>query len=232
MDIVFTNMYENNAFKPVPASSIIPEWYKKTDGYIGGKQAPNENGSTTATIKKCMPVFDSMTSGYILLSSADVYVSQVFDEIDQKNVPNFQWASENLISFHDNNQAKFHPSNWGLQYPKFNNQWSIKTPPGYSCLFVTPQHRDLPFTIFPGMVDTDKYTNPVNFPFILNNPNWEGMISAGTPIAQVIPFKRDSWNIKIGSKEEKAKSYDVFRRLRSGFFNVYKDNYWSKKSFK
>jgi hypothetical protein len=232
MNIIFTNMYENNAFLPIPGNNFIPEWYKKTDGYIDNKKTPDPNYGTTATIKKCMPVFDAITSGYLIVSPADVYINQVFDEIDQKNVPNLQWASESLITFHDNEQAKLYPVNWGLKYPKFQNQWSIETPPGYSCLFITPLHRDLPFTILPGIVDTDKYTNPVNFPFILNDAGWEGMIEAGTPIAQVIPFKRDSWEMKIGSKKEKNKSFDVHRRLKSGFFNVYKNTYWSKKSFK
>jgi len=232
MKIVFTNMYENNSFLPIPANNFIPEWYKKTDGYMDDIRRPDPDYGTTATIKKCMPVFDAITSGYLIVSAADIYISQVFDEIDQKNVPHLQWASENLITFHDNKQAKLYPVNWGLKYPKFQNQWSIKTPPGYSCLFITPLHRDLPFTILPGIVDTDKYTNPVNFPFILNDVGWEGMIEAGTPIAQVIPFKRDSWTMEIGSKEEKNKNFDVYRKLKSGFFNVYKNNYWSKKSFK
>lgn len=232
MNIVFTNMYENNDFKPVPADNVLPDWYKKTDTFIGGKKIPGEYGQTLATIKKCMPVFDAMTSGYIIFSPADLYITQDFDEKENKDVPFLQWASENLISFHSLEQAKLHPSNWGLKYPKFQNQWSIETPLGYSCLFITPQHRDLPFTIFPGIVDTDKYNHPVNFPFVLNDPKFEGLIPAGTPIAQVIPFKRDSWNMKFGLKKEKDKSYNIFRRLKAGFFNVYKENYWSKKSFK
>ena len=41
---------------------------------------------------------------------------------------------------------------------KFHNYWSIRTPPGWSCLFVPPLNRPgQPFECVAGIVDTDTY---------------------------------------------------------------------------
>jgi hypothetical protein len=60
--------------EPIPASKKMPEWYKSISRYVGGKKRPPTNSSSTnGTIKTCMPVLDVMTSGYLILSSADVF---------------------------------------------------------------------------------------------------------------------------------------------------------------
>ena len=93
-------------------------------------------------------------------------------------------------------------------------------------------HRDNEiFTILPGIVDTDTYTNPVNFPFQLNDPSFRGLIPAGTPICQVIPFRRDSWQMGIGSAKDFAEG-GVMSKLRRVIFNSYKTQFWSKKDFR
>jgi hypothetical protein len=58
-------------YPPVPASKIIPEWYKnipvalsKDPGFIDNDGVPS--------IKRCMPVLDYLTSGYILRNSYEI----------------------------------------------------------------------------------------------------------------------------------------------------------------
>lgn len=84
----------------------------------------------------------------------------------------------------------------------------------------------------PGIVDTDKYASPVNFPFILNDIKFTGLIPAGTPIAQVIPFKRDSWRMNFGSEKEITASIKSDKTLKRKFFDVYRNTFWSSKDFK
>jgi len=84
----------------------------------------------------------------------------------------------------------------------------------------------------PGIVDTDKYNSPVNFPFILNDIKFTGLIPAGTPIAQVIPFKRDSWKMSFGSEKEIIESTKIDKTLKRKFFDVYRNIFWSSKDFK
>jgi hypothetical protein len=242
---------------PEPASKNLPDWYKDIETYVGGIKAPNGNGITTATIKKCMPVFDAIASGYIIKSVSDVFVSQKethyidqdhFDKTGEslplseksviknkypKTVPYFEWANFNAIQFHPIEQAPNHPQRNGhiLSYPKWINPWGITTPPGYSCIFVQPWHRESKFTIMPGIVDTDLYNAPVNFPFVLNDVAWKGLIPAGTPIAQVIPFKRDSWNMEYGTQEDFFKQEKITGKLRSKFFDSYKTQFRSSKEY-
>lgn len=214
-------------YYPKPAKFFIPEWYQKMESYFTGKKEIGPGGQNPGTIKKCIPVFDAITAGYIITLPTDVYVKQV------DGVPYYSWASLGMMEFHPVEQAPTHPNRNGHQvtYPKWVNPWVIQTPKGYSTMFTQPMHRESVFTILPGIVDTDTYPTTVNFPFVLNDITFEGMIPAGTPIAQVIPIKRDSWKMEIGGQKELKVSQDTTIRLMSKFFNRYKTLFWNKKEY-
>jgi hypothetical protein len=227
MEITFTNIINFEGIeKPVPASKMIPEWYVKMESYMSGEKTPDFQGSTSSTIKRCMPVFDAITAGYLLPLPVDVYVSV----IDGKQV--FRWTEFDLIDFHPIEQAPNHPDANGFPYPKFMNPWGARTPDGYSILLMQPMHRDLPFNVLPGIVDTDKYPAPVNVIFSMKDPNFEGMIPKGTPFAQIIPFKRESWQMKLGGSEDLKLLREARFQLKSKFFDAYKNMFRSKKEFK
>jgi hypothetical protein len=245
MKIIFTNTVSFDGLeRPQPAYKLVPEWYKKTDSYIGKTKKPPSKGSTDATIKRCMPVFDAIISGYIITLPADVYVSLVeqhpydsetgkrIEDIPSKKVQYFQWSNLGLVSFHPIEQAPLHPAKNEYSYPKWINPWSIKTPKGYSTLFIQPMHRESVFTILPGIVDTDKYSSPVNFPFVINDPNFEGLIPKGTPIAQVIPFKRDDWEMEFGKDKEFKEQLETTNMLSTVFFDGYKSMFRTTKEYK
>jgi len=226
-EITFTNKYGFDFLSPQPATKVLPEWYKKQNEYTTGEKKPEEKGSTPSTVKKCMPVFDALTSGYILFTPVDVYVSQ------KDGMPYYQWSSQDVISFHPLAQADNHPAKNGFPYPKWINSWAIKTPKGYSTLFIPPMHNpNNMFTVLEGVVDTDTFTDVVNFPFVLKDPSWEGMIPAGTPMVQVIPFKRDEWKMKIGGEKEIKENMKLVGKLQTLFFNRYKTYFWSRKEYK
>ena len=233
MEIKFTDTIGvPEEYTPKPASVFIPEWYKKLESYISGEKKPTGQGTSSATAKRCMPVFDAIVGGYIIVSAADVFVSQK-ETADGTKQPYFEWASYGLITFHYIEQMPEHPKRNGhMAYPKWINPWAIKTPKGYSTLFVQPMHRESPFTILPGIVDTDTYTAPVNFPFVLNDVNFEGLIPAGTPIAQVIPIKRDEWKMSIGTQAEFIEQQRVINRLQTKFFDRYKSMFRQPKEYK
>lgn len=215
-------------YSPKPATDSVPEWYKELASYTGGEKKPTGDGNTTATIKRCMPVFDAITGGYVLYTYADVWISQ------KDGQPWYEWPSFGPISFHPVEQAPSHPNRNGHQasYPKWINPWAIQTPPGYSVLFIQPMHRKSAFTILPGVVDTDKYNAAVNFPFVLNDVMYEGLIPAGTPMAQVIPFKRESWEMGMGTQEDLQNLSKTTIRLRTRFFDSYKSQFRQPKEYK
>ena len=206
----------------------MPEWYKNTPEYVNEQgRKILDGGATTHTIKKCIPVFDAMTSGYILYTQVDVQVTQV------DGLPYYNWAGQGAISFHPIEQAPIHPMKKDAAYPKWVNSYAIKTPPGYSTLFLPPMHNpNKIFTVLEGFVDTDTYKAPVNFPFVLNDVKWEGIIDAGTPMVQVIPIKRDSWKHKIGLEKEIREQGKVSDKLKTLFFNSYKRQFWARKEYR
>ena len=231
MKIIFTNTSGfSDIEKPQPASKFIPDWYKNLESYYDEKKKPDGNGGTTATAKRCMPLFDVVTAGYIITLPADVWVS--LKEKDGETLQWFEWSSFDLISFHPVRQAPEHPLRNNYPYPKWMNPWSIKTPKGYSCLFTQPFHRESYFKILDGIVDTDLYTSPVNFPMVINDSKFEGLIPKGTPIAQVIPFKRESWTMELGKEKEFKEQFNVAKKLQTKFFDRYKTMFWSKKEYK
>ena len=226
MKITFTNTSGADLEQPKPASRLVPDWYKNTQSYTNGERKPGGDGNTTATIKRCVPVFDAISAGYIIESPADVFV---YIKDGQQW---FEWSDFGLIQFHPIEQAPEHPDKKPFSYPKWINPWAITTPKGYSTLFVQPFHRESVFTILPGIVDTDQYTAEVNFPFVINDPAFEGLIPKGIPIAQVIPFKRDSWTMELGDKKDLEAQVKVSKKLRSKFFDRYKSMFWTKKEYK
>jgi hypothetical protein len=228
---------------PIPTKLNIPEWYKKL-----------ENVVLNRTIKGCMPFLDTITSGYLLKMPQDFHVRH---NVDNKNEKGEVFKdSFQTFGLHDmsdylhskfinlNSGIDFHPlkqlegspfieKNKNLPFYKILNPWRIKTPKGYSCLFVPPlNNADDRFSIIPGIVDTDSFPNEINFPIIINGdkyPVLETTIQKGIPYVQIIPFKRDSWKMTFKSLKE-TKSSRVFYGLQ--LLNTYKEKYWSKKSWK
>lgn len=234
MIIKFTNVLDvPEEYAPVPASKLVPDWYKNLDSYMGGDKKPNGEAGTTATAKRCMPIFDSLSAGYLILTHTDIFVSQKINEEGNPYI-HYEWPSFSAIEFHPKEQLPDYPGDTGhkIAYPKWRNTWSISTPPGYSTLFVPPIHRESPIIPLVGMVDTDTYTAPVNFPFVLKDPTMEGLIPAGTPIVQVIPIKRDEWTMEIGKNEDLLNQQKVSLKLRTRFFDSYKNQFRSPKSYK
>ncbi len=232
MKIIFTNTYDIalERWSPEPASKNIPDWYRNLNSYINDEKRPDGRGNTTATMKRCMPVFDMMTGGYIIPTWTDIYISDTEDGNVKIEAPEFE-----ALGFHAASQAGEMPgiTSGAETIPKWFNPWSIKTPKGYSCLFIAPTFRDDSiFKILPGIVDTDEYTSPVNFPFIFTDPSYRGYIPAGTPMAQVIPFKRDSWELEIGGEKEFFEQKGKKDQTKMVFFDGYKRFFRSKKEYK
>ena len=207
---------------PKPASRFIPDEYKKLEKF------KNKNYQD-ATIKACVPFLDSLTMGYIIPFDQDYLIDPVEDEfvITPAN------RSPVDVDYHSRAQL---PEEWqkksGKNAGKFMNKWLIKTPPGYSCLFVHPLNRvDDRFEILSGVVETDTYINTVNFPFILKKRDEQFLFKRGEPMVQVIPFKREPWKMWSGFYYEKAHS-KILNILNNEWMDRYKKYFWSKKSFK
>lgn len=227
--ITFTPIFAvEKTFYPEPATKNIPAWYRKMSSYVGSNKLKITDAEPNLTIKKCIPIFDSMTAGYIIKTHVDVFVY-----LTEDNLSYYNWPKYEPVSFHPISQAPNYPLVNEKPYPKWQHPWGIQTPPGYSTLFVPPMHNPNGiFNILPGIVDTDQYINPVNLPFILDDPNFEGIIPAGTPVAQVIPFKRDCFKMEIGDKKQKEKLFEFNSIYSNRWINNYKSKFWNRKQYK
>ena len=232
MEIIFTDIHnpEGVLEKPKPATEYIPQWYKDAKAYTSpdGKKAPTLDGSPMATIKRCMPLWDMMTAGYIMETPYDIYIRQT------DNGPYFQWNRDDAIAFQSMEQFQNHPYSRDINYAvRINIPWSIKTPKGWSIMVMEPQHHEPgPITCASGIVDTDDFSMPFNMFLKLRNSKFEGMIPAGTPFLQIIPFKRESWTLSLGGKKEKIKHAVDVAKFNRVFFDRYKKFWWKQKKYK
>lgn len=214
---------KDEIIKPVPAKNLIPDWYKKSETSFKYKDG-NEEG---LGLKTCIPFLDTMLSGYFILLQNNVYVKNTDEGIL------VEWDGDRrMLSERPLEQGKLMPkdSYHMNNHMAFYGMWGIKVPRRYSVLMTHPLNRgDLPFTTASGIVDSDKMIAWGNIPFFLKK-DFEGVIKRGTPICQVIPFKRDTWamsvdNSWISSAAEQGKKC---RSVKRGF---YRDNLWSKKRY-
>jgi len=196
--------------KPQVASKTVPEWFKKIKPLTDERQ---KNGAFSMSAKKCLPMLDAMSLGYTISLAYDVYIVTNHDlsiieakPLDQNHM--------SALSKHSHKQF------YTMSFPgmkqdaiKWDNHWHIKTNPGWSCYFTSPiNHLDTRFECLSGVVDTDKYKGLINFPCIWKATNFEGMIKAGTPLVQVIPFRRKDFKdtdvISRAATEEEMKQFD------------------------
>lgn len=170
--------------EPVPAKMNMPDWFRRLPAIDGATVSAANNG---LTVKRCMPFLDAMTLGFILPLAATTRL-----EIKEggKTVEAGWEFDKVMVSNHGSHQIAGHPL---ADRPpmKFHNYWTVMTPPGWSCLFVAPLNRpSLPVEIIAGLVDTDSYHALINFPFIATGDDGVHTLEKGTPLVQVIPFRR------------------------------------------
>lgn len=225
---------ENNLPRPVPSSKLIPEWYSKMSLFSDKNDKTyklRDEGSTNTTLKACSPFLDALSFGYMWTLPFDLQI--------KKNYNNstffFQWRidqpfiTQHHVSEHYGLPSAFDGSDLVF---KFKFDFSIKTPKGYSTFFTHPLNRhDLNFRTFSGIVDTDKYYLPIQLPFqLLNNKDDSFIIERGTPICQIIPFKRDFWKSSFSIFNEIELDKKIFN-FKSIIKKSYKTQYWHIKKF-
>jgi hypothetical protein len=228
--IPYLKDHQNIFDAPTAAKKNLPEWFKNQERYSGGvKKIQSQNGLFNSTIKACLPVFDMITAGYVITTPADIFVSKQ----DGDALPSFTWAIKNFTCVENHTVSQYDqykvPDEYFPVGFKFNNPWTIVTPKGYSSIVLTPTFRDdLPFFSLPAIVDTDRHPTAILFPFFIRK-DFEGIIPMGTPIVQIVPFKRDNWNVKTEKFNQKL--YESWKRAERLSESRYKTFFRSKKTW-
>jgi hypothetical protein len=223
--------------KPYPAVKKLPKWFLDMDPYADkSNQSTPDDGklhfrsrNANATFKKCVPLLDGMSAGYIVPLWADVMVEQ------ENGIPLIYWKTyQDVLSIHGESSRNIvpPPGYQNIVY-KYNNCWIPQTPKGYSCLITSPiGHHDVPLKAIPAIVDTDRSTLELVFPMWVKE-GFEGIIEKGTPLIQIIPFKRDDWESTFDYYEDNEYYTKIEERNFNGtMIGHYLKNHHSKKKFK
>lgn len=177
--------------EPSPVKNHIPEWYR-----LGESTYQESTGGYSPGMKSCAPFLDVMLTGYVLVTPFDIFVG-----IHEDGSLNIRWNGPSDW----NSFIGERPKEVGATIPRpaghhpnhlvWASKWGWKTPRGYSTIITHPYNRhDLPFTTLSGIIDSDKFVANGNLPFFMQE-GFEGTIPAGTPYAQIIPFKRHQWKM-------------------------------------
>lgn len=221
---------------PVKALSVLPDWYKDLAGFRGGSSHSKsylypvndrgQDGSDVST-KLCNPFMDAMVSGYIQTLPEDVEVV-----IDKNEKPSLFWKhSSSLVDTRPIVDVPIPKECYPIHFG-WKMSWYYETPPGYSLLVTHPLNRyDLPFYTPSGIVDSDIWGLPVFYSFFLKR-GFEGVIEKGTPIFQMIPIKRDDWEMEVDYSEETYwKNKVKEEKRRSHVTGHYKKTTWQRKNY-
>jgi hypothetical protein len=227
--------YDGKILPPSPSYKHVPEWYRSlskfgrsnNEMHATPKNHVGTDGAQVST-KMCMPFFDATVAGYMHLLDNDLYI-----DLDENGMPSISWDGEVMLidkrpildlPVPDN----CHPIHYGWRM-----SWYYETPPGYSVLITHPMNRyDLPFYVQSGIVDSDTWGLPV-FITVFFKRNFRGLIPKGTPIFQMIPIKRDNWEMEINDSPEEIDRHELMaENRRSMLFGYYKKTAWRKKIFR
>jgi hypothetical protein len=176
LNVVFRCPPELEGVLPRPSLALLglPDWFKAMPASAFSSVMHTEQ----LTVKKCPPFsWDFEMPGGAITS-----------------------YSRSPLDFHDSAQVAGTPLFKDDTFViKFNNFWTIESPPGYSLLVTHPVNRyDLPFVTLTGLIDTDLYKdNFINFPARWRDHSFRGVLPKGTPVAQCIPVKRELWSAQF-----------------------------------
>jgi hypothetical protein len=211
--------------KPVPIVKTLPKWYKDADKYI------SDDNDKYSTFKNCVPFFDAMTAGYTHVTPCDIEFFIENNVVKHRVLdPNFEFFIEAR-----NAMEQFHnPAGYYAEHFHWFPEWYPVLPDGYSLLCTMPFNRyELPFLTTSGIIDSDKAKMAGRIPFFLKE-GFTGVIKAGTPIAQLIPIKREEWKAEYQYPSHGRSMFEILKNIkkyREPKRNAYRDNDWVKKIY-
>jgi hypothetical protein len=222
-----TDMSANLSDPPVVSKSKIPDWYRSLPRFLdGNKLKVKYSGETNNGIKSCSSFFDAMAFGYMITTFCDINIEIAEDG------NHFAYWSSTLAPLSPRpyevysqlpNPPGFGPFNLAIELTH-----GFVVPKGYSVIVTQPfNHYELNTFLSTGIIDADTPIQPGGIPFAVRE-GFEGTIPAGTPIAQIIPFKRDNWKSEIIEDMFRNNSGSIPRNYFTGW---YKKKVWKKKEF-
>jgi hypothetical protein len=225
---------EEDPSAPKPTSKSLPEWYISADRFYkgpDGKSYIGPDGGKIPTWKACPAIYDILTTGYVYRTPCDIEFFMDNDKISAKvldpRYSDFIQDREKMPQFDG-------PRGYHEKHFAWFPDWAVEVPEGYSVLYSQPYDRyDLPFLTTSGIIDNDKVKLPGTMPFFIAK-DWTGVLPAGTPYMQMMPFKREDWTseyVKEPGLYIAKKNMENSKKYRVPDGGVYLKDVWEKRKY-
>ena len=229
--------------EPIPASELLPDWWKNGESFISKQDGSlNVDGKDdrAAGMKSCIPFLDGLTSGYLLLTWADIEILENHNErikyryVEKDENGIWKESDINWDLVGERTGAIGHtmprPAGYAINHMTWQSKWGIKVPRGWSVLYTHPLSRfELPFFTASAIMDSDRFASHGSAPFFIKK-DWTGIIPKGTPFAQIIPIKRSSWVSK--SVRQGREDQYIAASARMVPYGFYRSKLWVPKKYK
>lgn len=210
--------------EPKPATRWVPDWYKQLPMEMTGGM--ERMGLRQSTVRACIPFIEGMTTGYILTTAGDVTVN-----VDGSDIETHSDFTRGVLNpFKDGVTGDMFPHDGPIA--QFKGYWRVDVPDGVSMLFLPVLNRPEKterFRAFSGVIDVDNFDGNLNTPIAWLAGDGEFFIPQDTPIAQCIPFYRDSLLnnavIREQNEEEKLAAARQSNKVDAQQ-RVYRDEQW------
>jgi hypothetical protein len=234
--------------KPVPTSKSIPQWYKNADRFAKmptgehyqatkemcpfPKKGTTDDYGKIPTWKACPALLDVLTTGYTLITPCDIEffldsAGQIDFKIEDPMYKEFVNKRPPMPQF-------YHPKGYYEYHFAWWPEWAVKVPAGYSVLYVSPFNRyDIPIMTVSGIIDNDEVNLPGLMPFFVQE-GWAGVLPAGTPYAQLLPFLREDWKSEINIPKEVEmiqNNMENSKKYRIADGGVYQKEVWTRRLY-
>jgi hypothetical protein len=176
----------------------------------------------------------------MLRAPFDIYIDttenkKIF-EIPEAMKPLVNLGTKQFVGSHDMRQVEGYPFDKDQYIEhlfRINMIWVVKTEPGFSTLYIQPQHQELsPLSAISAVIDSDTYPSNGLLSFLVKK-DFKGYIYKGTPLLQVIPFKRQDFESEYDeTRESNNLLQSTLNLVRSVFNSGYKKFLWHKKSYR
>lgn len=202
------------------AKKVFPDWLKK------------QVAEKDVKFATCPGMFDLLQAGYIIPAWADMRIkaNRAGTFVEVKGVPSNLAPSSMEIAVvkglvHCDETVK-------PVVTKIPAPWALYCKKGYS-VHALPALFHSPFLdkifVYPGVVDSDSFAT-MNFIFTAKTA-FEIDIYAGTPLLQIIPFKRETITAQVGKATEYEKDL-FFHRFYTKMPQAYRKLFHKRKEYK
>jgi len=231
---------------PEPANQHVPEWYTEMPEFFDGETNPRFS-PMNFTQKNSMRLEDTFNIGYCAVTPYEIEVYSQVNALppEMRDNPTISVSDSPGLSFaypgYPIMRAFDKASHYGIPTPNgcHGDAWSwdvwfqIKTPPGYSVLLTNPLNGNtLPWFTSSMVLDSDTPGgHAVPLPFWLRKDCKLEIVPKGTPIFQIIPFKRETWKKDPVIKNTDSVESALETLEAPGLNGYYKKNLWSKKEY-